>query len=45
LIFYNAELDVLPVTPYMLVVGFFVFGGKEVAKSDVTPPARETPAN
>jgi hypothetical protein len=29
----------------MLVVGFFVFGGKEVWESDVTLPGRETPAD
>jgi hypothetical protein len=38
----GADLDLLPVTPYMLVV---VFGGKEVGKSDVTLPASETPAD
>jgi hypothetical protein len=46
LIFYlcrrvGADLDLLPVTLYMLVV---VFGGKE-GKSDVTLPASETSAD
>jgi hypothetical protein len=41
-------LDVLAVTPYMLVVEFggkVIFGGNEVAKSDVDLPGREMPVD